>query len=130
MSQLTIGPFFSRSNAQCEFAEVEHVGCSLEFATPDYSESAQIYRVRKSGNTGAATLGQGISDSFVHETEIPCDVTYFAVFAKNTTEGRFIRLEDVLLSLYRNFSVRRPTTELLTEFRDTIKWENLFAGER
>src|SRR5437660_1974714 len=115
MSELTIGPFFSRSTQEPVSSDIEHAGCSLDFATPAYAASAPIYRVKESD--GKISLGTRFRDFFVHESKLPCDVSYFRCFAKQTAAGLFIPLEDALLSLYRNFSISRSPTRLLTEFR-------------
>src|SRR2546422_11638323 len=99
MSELTIGPFFSRCNAEPICPDVEHAGCSLEFATPVYAASVPIYRLKKSD--GGISFDPGFRDFFVHESKLPCDVSYLRCFAKQTAAGLFIPLEDALLSLYR-----------------------------
>jgi hypothetical protein len=118
MSELTIGPFFSRCSGEAICPDVEHGGCSLDFATPVYAASVPIYRAKMSD--GEISFGTRFRNYFVHESKLPCDVSYLRCFGKQTAAGLFVPLEDALLSLYRSFSISRSLTRLLTEFGSVL----------
>src|SRR5688572_2373288 len=115
MHTLSLGPFFSNGkSAEHEGDGMSRIGCHLEFATPEAAAVAPIYYRHDERSR------PGIWNLFVFAADIPYPVNYHPGFAQSTSRGLFLPLNEVLLFLYRTYSVRRLVSDLLTELRSKI----------
>jgi len=114
MSEIVLGPFFSRYPQQKKFAGFTSLGVNLEFAATEHSANLPLYQKIKD------YPAYGPGNYFVPAHHIFWKIVYRPFFSHQIDGVLLLPLDEVLLSMFQTFKSPRDVRSLLTEFRDFL----------
>jgi len=124
MSQIVLGPFFSRYPQSKKFSGFVPLGVNLEFVAGDHTANLPLYqKIKDYPSTGPGNY-------FIPAQSISWKIVYRPFFSQQVNGTLLLPLDEVLVSMYESFTCPRDVRALLTELRDFLKSAEKFEANK